>query len=506
MRINSVKAFVVGMILMLINLGMPLGNAQESQASAPEDAVTPEIEIHYSPQIQVGKAAIFDVKASSLPEGSINYRWNFGEGGQAEGDEVVHFYSEPGEYTVKAILELNGQPYLEEEISIFVYKQIYLFLTDQKKELEKINSLVEFAKQRGVFVELINTEESASGFVSEESFLAQLNEALPTLREVNQILIWTQGSTGLNALSRLGQSLESENFFSNKEILVITDQRFRTLKTIAEGTFRNIHPLQIVLTRPEALWVLFEQETISDFLSKIEDRGIDHEVIDDERKITPLNALSYAISTMVEKGVPSNTLLLILMLPVIATMVAFFKQVVGLSTMGVYTPSIITLSFIALDIKFGLFIFVVILLFGSLGRFFLRRYRLLYIPRMSILLSMVSLLILGILFLGAHFDISRLVSISVFPMLIMSTMVEKFITMQSQQGIRQALIMMGSTLLVSSACYFVVEWSVLKTLILAHPEVIFLFLIANIFLGRWTGLRLLEYIRFREIFRYSEEE
>jgi len=174
--------------------------------------------------------------------------------------------------------------------------------------------------------------------------------------------------------------------------------------------------------------------------------------------------------------------------------------------MGVYTPSIITLSFIALDIRFGLLIFVILLMSGTLTRLFLRRYRLLYIPRTAILLTMVSLTILVMMFLGAYFDISQIVSISIFPMLIMSTMVEKFVSVQGDRGFKPALFMIGSTTFVSIICYYVAEWALLKTLIFGHPELIFLFLVINVVLARWSGLRLLEYVRFREIFRYSEEE
>ena len=93
-------------------------------------------------------------------------------------------------------------------------------------------------------------------------------------------------------------------------------------------------------------------------------------------------------------------ILLVLMLPIIVTVVAFMKQVVGIDTLGVYTPSILTLSFIALNLWFGLLIFVALLLIGGAVRHFLHRYRLLYIPRMAIILTFVSLTILLLLFLG----------------------------------------------------------------------------------------------------------
>ena len=91
-------------------------------------------------------------------------------------------------------------------------------------------------------------------------------------------------------------------------------------------------------------------------------------------------------------------------------------------------------------------------------------------------------------------------------MLIMSTLVEKFLSLQSGKGLKSALFIIAEAIFVAILAYFIAEWPWLKVTILGHPEVIFLFLIANIILGRWTGLRVSEYVRFREIIRHIEEE
>jgi hypothetical protein len=211
------------------------------------------------------------------------------------------------------------------------------------------------------------------------------------------------------------------------------------------------------------------------------------------------------VNKMVDMGIPSNTIRLVLMLPVIVTVVAFMKQVVGLTTLGVYTPSILALSFIALDLEFGLLVLLAILFMGTLTRLFLRRYRLMYIPRMAIVLTFVSFAILFLLFVGALFDVSTIAGVAIFPMLIMSTMAEKFVSIQSGKGLRSALTLVGEAVLVAILAYFVAEWDALKVIVMGHPEVIIFFLLVNFVLARWGGLRLMEYVRFREIIRHAEE-
>lgn len=494
--------------------GTPLFESEGSETTTeevPESEDTDRVAvINGGNSVEVNRAAIFDASGSVLPEGvsedQVVYRWSFGDGNQDEGLEVVHSYESPGDYTIELQIEIEGNVYAKTTSTIFVYADYYVLLTDQSKEEEKIENLMAFARDRGIFVVLLSDYDSVSEFVTEEALLRQMNESISVLQKASLVVVWMEGSNGLTLLSRFTQSLSDPSLFSSKAVVVISDSSFSTLGNIAEGTYGLVGPKQMILTRPEALWMLFEQSDLGLFVEDLESRGVSYVDVAENPEFRVWNALSFLTNYLIKQGMPTNSLLLVLMLPFIVTIVAFFKQVIGFSTLGVYTPSIITLSFIALDLKFGLLMFGVILLFGILIRSGLSRFRLLYIPRMAIVLTCMSFLILFILLLGSYFNVSDLVSISIFPMLIMTTLVEKFLSIQSERGVSQAVFMIGSTLLVSTVAYFVVEWSFIKTLVLGHPEVILLCLLANFFLGRWGGLRLMEFVRFREILRYHEEE
>ena len=147
---------------------------------------------------------------------------------------------------------------------------------------------------------------------------------------------------------------------------------------------------------------------------------------------------------IVEQGVPLQTLALLLMIPV----VAFFRQVVGIKAFGIYTPSIITFALLAFDpngLKYGIAIFISIILVGMASRYMLRRFRLLYLPRVAITISIVALAILLILVIGAHFKRTGLASVSIFPLLIMITLAEKFVATQIEKGSRAATFLAGET-------------------------------------------------------------
>ena len=136
--------------------------------------------------------------------------------------------------------------------------------------------------------------------------------------------------------------------------------------------------------------------------------------------------LNVIIKFFIMHNVPFDTVILILMLPIIATLITFFRQVVGIKAFGIYTPLIITFAFLATGIKYGLAIFIAVVVSGMISRFILKPFRLLYLPRVAIMLTLVALVILSILLLGGSFKRTGLASVSIFPILIIITLVEKF--------------------------------------------------------------------------------
>ncbi len=210
------------------------------------------------------------------------------------------------------------------------------------------------------------------------------------------------------------------------------------------------------------------------------------------------------LSSFVNSGVPVESVKFLLLFPLVVTLVAFFRQVVGVKAFGIYTPSIVTFAFLAFDpggLKYGVAIFVAIILIGLLSRLVLRKLRILYLPRIAITLTISALVILLILSVGGSLHRTGLASVSVFPLLIMIALVEKFVATQIEKGDRAAILLATETLSISLIGYFLARSEWLATLLLSTPWIILLTVPINIFLGRWTGLRLSEYIRFSKLLR-----
>ena len=190
------------------------------------------------------------------------------------------------------------------------------------------------------------------------------------------------------------------------------------------------------------------------------------------------------------------------MLPIIGTIIAFSRQVIGIKGFGIYIPLLLTLSFLNIGLKYGLLMFIIILLLGTGLRLLLKKPRLLYLPRIAIILTLITLAVF--LILQINF-LNKIYSKNILSVLIMIALLEKFISTQIERGRRGAFILTSETIGLSILCYYVANFKLLQNIVSDYPMyVILVILLINVFLGKWTGLRISEYFRFREAIRHIE--
>ena len=212
----------------------------------------------------------------------------------------------------------------------------------------------------------------------------------------------------------------------------------------------------------------------------------------------PIKTVHHFVLIAASYGVPVKTLLFLLLLPLIALIIVFFRQVIGIKTMGIYIPLILTIVFLETKLLYGIILFLSVVLIGTLFRFLLNKVRLLYIPKMAILLTLVSLSTIFVLTIAAMFGASQIAAVSVLAIFVIIVLLEEFIDIQVKQGFKKSLTLVLGTVLISILSYFVVSWQPLQLFFLSYPEIIFLIVLADFILGQWSGLRLTEYWRFRK--------
>jgi hypothetical protein len=208
------------------------------------------------------------------------------------------------------------------------------------------------------------------------------------------------------------------------------------------------------------------------------------------------------IAQIVANGVSVKTVVLLLLLPLVASIVAATRHLIGFRGFGILIPTIIAVTFAVAGIETGLLLFLAILVLATLGRRVLRGLRLHYLPRMALLLWLVNFGVLAIIYLAPFLGLGQLSAISIFPIVILILLAEEFIAVQIGKSSREAIRLTAETLVTALIGYFIFSLQFLREWALRYPHWILLVpVVINIFVGRFTGLRLLEYRRFRELLK-----
>jgi hypothetical protein len=391
---------------------------------------------------------------------------------------------------------------------VTVYGRKIVLIADGSVPAEKLAAQQAAASGAGLYLRILHASGAVSALSGEDQLAQFIAGHAISLAGADAIVLWTDGITGLQSLVRALQDdgdLQAE--IATQHIILITENSLNTLARIAWGPFSELQPQDIVVTRPEAIAPLLTTPNINEFLAQVSQREIDMLRIDASTvQMRPWNVLSWFVNTMLARGVPSQTVILLLVLPVIAMILTFLKQVIGITTLGLYTPAVIALSFLALGWPVGVLFLLLIVIAGYATRAMVRRLRLLYIPKVAIVLTVVSLTLLMLMGIGVLFTDFMFTRETVFILLIMSTLAESFLALKTEQGMMQAVSGVGETVLAALICVFIVQWNVFQSIILAYPELILLTVIIDVLLGKWTGLRLVEYFRFKEVFKHMQEE
>lgn len=196
-----------------------------------------------------------------------------------------------------------------------------------------------------------------------------------------------------------------------------------------------------------------------------------------------------------------EVLSLMLLIPLGALVTAVFRTLIGIRTFGTFTPTLLALAFVYSDWRTGLVVFVGVVGLGLVVRSLVDRLRLLMVPRLSVILTLVVVCMVMSVSILEYFHWTPSAQAVLLPMVIVTSTIERFFVTTEEDGPRFALQLMGSTVWLAFLCYLVLRWEAVGRLLLTYPELHFFTVALLLLIGRYTGYRLTELWRFRDFAR-----
>jgi hypothetical protein len=197
---------------------------------------------------------------------------------------------------------------------------------------------------------------------------------------------------------------------------------------------------------------------------------------------------------------------ILLMVPIGAFIMLLLRNIVGIKTFGTFMPVLIAISFKWTSLVAGIALFTLVVGMGLLVRFYMERLKLLLVPRLTAVLIVVVLIMALVSVVSNRLGLEIGLSIALFPMIIMTMTIERVSVAWDERGPGYAMKMAGGSLLIACLAYLVMSWPPLEHLVFVYPELLLVLLGLTLVLGRYSGYRLTELMRFRALARPAEPD
>ena len=191
-----------------------------------------------------------------------------------------------------------------------------------------------------------------------------------------------------------------------------------------------------------------------------------------------------------------NTLKWLSVFPLGILIVVLIRNIVGIKTMGTFTPMLISMSFVKTGFFTGLACFLAIVLLGLAIRFLMSKFNLLLVPRISAVVIFVILIIHALTIIGFNFDIKTAQASVFFPIIITAWIIERASITWEEDGPMNAGRELFNSLLAGIIVYFVIASEYIRHIMFAYNELNLVILFIVMLLGTYTGYRLTELKRF----------
>lgn len=200
------------------------------------------------------------------------------------------------------------------------------------------------------------------------------------------------------------------------------------------------------------------------------------------------------------------TLRVLLVLPLSVLLAGIFRNLIGIQTFGIFMPILIALSLRRTDLMSGLALVTSVTCAGVIGRLVLDQLRLLFVPRICLLLCLVVLLVTGLAQVGYAYEGRGFMSGLLFPIVILAMLIERISVTTLEEGLEVTQKLFLGSIALASLAYPVFQSDRLSEIFFGFPELVLCVMALLVLIGGYRGYRVSELWRFRTLAQAAAAE
>jgi len=189
----------------------------------------------------------------------------------------------------------------------------------------------------------------------------------------------------------------------------------------------------------------------------------------------------------------------IMSVPIGIFVLVVLRNLVGLRGVGTFMPVLIALSFRDTHLLWGLVLFSLALSAGLLVRLYFDHLKLLLVARLGAIVMFVILFLAAVTVLSDKLNFEPGLSVALFPLVILTMTIERVSVIWDESGPAEAIRLAVLSLIIAAFCYVLMAARPVQHIFFAFPEMVLVLMALTLLIGRYTGYRLSELVRFRAL-------
>ena len=190
-----------------------------------------------------------------------------------------------------------------------------------------------------------------------------------------------------------------------------------------------------------------------------------------------------------------------IMIPVGVLVILILRNLIGMQTLDTFTPVPIALAFRETELGWGIALFTLITALGLSLRSYLEHLKLQMLPRLSVVLTFVVLVIAAISLFSHKLGLEKALAVSLFPMVILTMTIERLSITWEERGGAQSLKAALGTLIAATLAHLLMTIPELTYFVFTFPAVLLILVAFMLAMGRYRGYRLTELMRFKALIK-----
>lgn len=502
MREKILKIYVLCIALMTACIWVSAADIENLQLENTKVHIENTLKIDVSPRINDYEETLWVV--------GLSFEWDIPGASTIDGPVLERNFQSTGikEVTLRVFSEIDGERtlLLNSGFQIFVYDQSIPFIFSDSVTQSEKKDFKDIAAAAHLYVhEVVQSSETdlywKNIINSLESYYAKEKW------KSDYIGVWGEKDFLFSVISKINKEQEDIEEKRTLNFLLLSGFNENILKGYLGNLLTNKDYIGTSLIMSDTLifQVTKSPTSIQELEKKLQENSYDYINIDTKTGISKYFFISRFINTLSNSWVNTSDIFILIMIPVILTLISFMKHFIGISPIGISIPLFLSILFFKMWVSFTLVVLAILFLINMFITKGINRYNLLYTPKIGFLVTINIVLFFLALEYLLRYDIISLWITDIVYIILFIVVSEKMITVLISKEFREYKRNLWGTLLVGFIGFLVLQISALEIFMLAYPEVIIALAPINFLMWRFTGLRVTEYLRFKEIIKNIEE-